>query len=249
MFKLRASYPKSDPANAVIKLILNSAYGKTALRASETTKKMIQLKDLDKYVARNYLAVHKITKLEKFAIVDIDKNTLNHFNRAHCGSLILSMSKRIMNEVMCLAEDKGFKIMYQDTDSMHIFKSEVKPLAEAFEEMYGRKLIGEQLGQFHSDFAKINKKDTWAISSIFLGKKSYVDKLTNEDGEIEYHIRMKGIPSDSIRILGDVEGIYTRLFNGESITFNLTDAKTCFKKEGITGFTTQQKVTRTVQFN
>jgi len=30
------------------------------------------------------------------------------------------MSKRIMNEVMCLAEDLGIEIYYTDTDSMHI---------------------------------------------------------------------------------------------------------------------------------
>ena len=30
------------------------------------------------------------------------------------------MSKRVMNEVMCLAEDNELGIKYQDTDSMHI---------------------------------------------------------------------------------------------------------------------------------
>ena len=35
------------------------------------------------------------------------------------GVSLLSMSKRIMNEIMCLAEDLGIKIYYQDIDSMH----------------------------------------------------------------------------------------------------------------------------------
>jgi hypothetical protein len=38
----------------------------------------------------------------------------------YIGAFILSMSKRIMSEVMCLAEDNGIEIYYQDTDSMHI---------------------------------------------------------------------------------------------------------------------------------
>ena len=38
------------------------------------------------------------------------------------------MSKRIMNEVMCLAEDLGLNIYYQDTDSMHINYEEVEIL-------------------------------------------------------------------------------------------------------------------------
>ena len=42
------------------------------------------------------------------------------------------MSKRIMNEVMTLAEDEGLNIWYQDTDSMHINYEEIELLALAF---------------------------------------------------------------------------------------------------------------------
>ena len=42
------------------------------------------------------------------------------------------MSKRIMNEVMCTAEDIGIDIMYQDTDSMHLYKDDLGPLREEF---------------------------------------------------------------------------------------------------------------------
>ena len=38
----------------------------------------------------------------------------------YIGVMILSISKRIMNEVICTAEDYGIEIYYQDTDSMHI---------------------------------------------------------------------------------------------------------------------------------
>lgn len=34
--------------------------------------------------------------------------------------MILDQSKRLMNEVCCLAEDLGIDIYYTDTDSMHI---------------------------------------------------------------------------------------------------------------------------------
>jgi hypothetical protein len=33
-----------------------------------------------------------------------------------------------MNEVMCLADDNNINIYYQDTDSMHITKSQVDTL-------------------------------------------------------------------------------------------------------------------------
>jgi hypothetical protein len=56
------------------------------------------------------------------------------------------MSKRIMNEVMCLAEDLGIQIYYQDTDSMHIKVDDIARLAEHYVAKYGRELIGKNLG-------------------------------------------------------------------------------------------------------
>ena len=69
----------------------------------------------------------------------------------------VSVSKNIMNEVMCLAEEIGATIHYTDTDSMHIDHEYVEGgndsiLGKAFRERYGRNLIGKQLGQFHTDF-------------------------------------------------------------------------------------------------
>jgi hypothetical protein len=73
------------------------------------------------------------------------------------------MSKRIMNEVTCLAEEvheshlldntaPRCRIHYTDTDSMQIDAEGVQPLARLYESKYGRPLLGKQLGQFHSDF-------------------------------------------------------------------------------------------------
>ena len=100
-----------------------------------------------------------------------------------------------MNEVMCLAEDIGATIDYTDTDSMHIDFDSVERLGAAFKEKYGRELIGKKLGQFHTDFdfecsyhivdGKLlrvgnsieSKGEIHACQSIFLGKKSYIDRL------------------------------------------------------------------------
>lgn len=53
----------------------------------------------------------------------IDDSSFNYI-----GVLILDMSKRIMNEVMCLAEDLKINIYYTDTDSMHIDKKGLEKL-------------------------------------------------------------------------------------------------------------------------
>ena len=62
-----------------------------------------------------------------------------------------------MNEVMCLAEDLNIKIYYQDTDSMHIEKDKLELLNNKFKLIYGRDLIGKNLGQFHNDFDEFDK--------------------------------------------------------------------------------------------
>ncbi|OQS01892.1 hypothetical protein THRCLA_21575 [Thraustotheca clavata] len=66
--------------------------------------------------------------------------------------MVLDMSKHIMNEVMCLAEDIDATIWYHDTDSMHIDRDKLDLLAEEFRVKYRRELVGSGLGQFHSDF-------------------------------------------------------------------------------------------------
>jgi hypothetical protein len=66
------------------------------------------------------------------------------------------MSKRIMNEVMCTAEDLGIRIFYQDTDSMHIDMNRLNDLAIEYKSRFGRELIGKNLGQFHNDFDEVS---------------------------------------------------------------------------------------------
>ena len=61
-----------------------------------------------------------------------------------------------MNEVMCLAEDLGINIYYQDTDSMHIEHDKINLLADAYRKKYHRELIGEDtIGCFHNDFDEL----------------------------------------------------------------------------------------------
>ena len=77
---------------------------------------------------------------------------MSHCNYCHCGVEILSMSTRIMNEVMCSAKDWDLRIFYQDTDSMHMNYDELEILTKEFKATYGRELVGKNMGQFHIDF-------------------------------------------------------------------------------------------------
>ena len=70
----------------------------------------------------------------------------DEWNFNQCGVIILDYSKRIMNEVMCLAEDLKIKMFYQDTDSIHMEDSKVQLLCSEYKKKYGRELIGSALG-------------------------------------------------------------------------------------------------------
>jgi hypothetical protein len=150
------------------------------------------------------------------------------------GVEVLSMSKRIMNEVMCLAEDNDLKIYYQDTDSLHIEKKDIPVLEQKFMEKYNREIEGKDLGQFHIDFELqgAESETIYAEKSIFLGKKCYIDCLVGKDkdgNEIRgNHIRMKGVSTENITYIAEqnkceVYDLYNRMYNGESIEFDLTN--------------------------
>ena len=138
---------------------MNSAYGKSIQRPIDYKLKYIHEGDaLMKYVLKNSNKIIDEYQLEGCNIhaVKTIQQIDSQFNNSLFGIHVLAMSKRIMNEVMCLAFDEGCRIYYQDTDSMHICKSDLSKLESAFKSKYGRELIGTQLGQFHSDFPQIN---------------------------------------------------------------------------------------------
>ena len=225
---------EKNPVEMVYKLIMNSSYGKSIMKPVESESRFFdEEKDFNVYLSRNYNWTTSYVKFGSKTKVNSVKRLDEHFNIAQVGVCILSMSKRIMNEVMCLAEDKGFDIYYQDTDSMHLKDVDIAPLSEAFQMKYGRELIGKNMGQFHSDFDLNGCDNIIAVRSIFLGKKSYIDELqgTNKKGEIVtgYHIRMKGIPSKCLLYASEKNGfknpfeLYQSLYNGRQIEFDLTN--------------------------
>jgi hypothetical protein len=236
LFEARLQKKKEkNPAEMIYKLIMNSGYGKSIMKAVETESKFFDNEDSYKvYVSRNYNSCTTITKFgEKFK-VKIVKPLVDHKNICQVGTMILAWSKRIMNEVMCLAEDTGLDIFYQDTDSLHIKDCDIKVLVDAFKVKYGRELVGKSMGQFHSDFDIKGCNNIIARRSIFLGKKSYIDELEGVDANgnvvVDYHTRMKGIPNSCLEFavkqmgLKNMFELYEKLWNGASIKIDLTNS-------------------------
>ena len=243
LFDQRLNYKKQgNPAQLCFKLIMNAFYGKTI--QNPIIKKYEFLYGEDKafnkflYNTATMISTTKIS--ENIFMLESYNPTFEHYSTPHIGIEILSMSKRIMNEVMCLAEDLDLNMYYQDTDSIHIKEDDIEILKDEYKKIYNRELIGSNMGQFHSDF-DFKSKDILPVSieSYFLGKKCYIDKIEMvNDGvkSYDYHIRMKGIPNSSIKnfqvenltnsknYINPLE-IYEDLYNGDKLRFELVSKK------------------------
>lgn len=239
IFNKRLEYKKQkNSLQELYKLIMNSCYGKTIQKPVKVEHRYIEEENFEKFWYKNYYKIVEYTKINNSSRYDVKiiKQIDNQFNFSLMGVQVLSMSKRIMNEVMCLAYDLGIRIYYQDTDSMHVERDELPRLAEEFRKKYNRELIGKDMGQFHSDFEPINGHDEvpYAIESLFIAKKIYVDKLTDSTKETSYHIRGKGLTQNSIKQItkdeygNDFIKMYEALYNGDELTFDLTAGQPSF---------------------
>ena len=94
------------------------AYGKSIQKPIKTFLQFVKKEEYAWFVKDRYYQIHCDNVLDNGNhLIELTKQKANQFNNVLFGVTVLSMSKRIMNEVMCLAEDLGIQIYYQDTDS------------------------------------------------------------------------------------------------------------------------------------
>lgn len=231
LFNERLKVKELNPVlGNVYKLMLNSAYGKTIMKKSNEKLIIKNEKYFNDYVYNNFNTIKTTQKINDYAYeiksVDFD----NSYNRNHIGAMILSYSKRIMNEIFNICNDNNYIVYYTDTDSIHLDFKDVKSLESKYKEKYHKNLNGKNLEQFHPDF-NLEGADSEIYSTEFLciGKKSYIDKLEciNKDGTIinDYHIRLKGITEDGLnnelKNYGDYMKMYENIADGNTINFLL----------------------------
>jgi hypothetical protein len=268
LLELRKKYKAmNNPLQLILKLIVNSAYGKTIQKEITTDNKYMSYEAAEKYIDKNFNMIKIIEELNnQCKKITVYKNKFGYRSLAHCGGIVLSNSKKIMNEVNDVAFKNDIPIFYVDTDSMHMLEKDVDKLKQSFQDKFDRELVGKNVGQFHCDFsvtldgkAVPGIKDIKSIKSIILGKKCYYDKVrgTIPDGSYIYndHIRMKGISNKAILYkakeeYGDnVENLMMSLYNGDKIGFDLcSDGGVKF--EYIKGGIKSKKIfIREIQFN
>ena len=93
-----------------------------------------------------------------------------------------------------------------------------------------------------------------AVESIFLGKKSYIDRLSDEAGNHAYHIRLKGIPGKCIQYKsnheyrGDAFKLFEELYAGDTVEFDVATGGNCVFKTNKNHSISTGKMTRKVCF-
>lgn len=233
IFNQRLKYKKlGNPIQNVYKLVMNSSYGYSMLKPVETELKIVPKNEKENHMIKYFNYIKQMTPSDdkKTYRVEHYKSIEDHYNNVVCGIQILSMAKRIMNEVMVTAENENIMMYYTDTDSIHIDEDKLPILQKSYEEIYKRPLVGKQLGQFHTDFDLGDCNNVYSEGLIALGKKCYIDMLVGEkpDGTIErgYHVRMKGVSNGAILNCAKeselkLEEIYDGLYDGETYKFDL----------------------------
>ena len=96
-------------------------YGKTIIKPVETdTIVKYNKHDSEKYISLDCTYIDSVIEVNSKFYIKKVKPILSHFNYAHCGVDILSMSNIIMNKVFSCAYDLNIQIYYQDTDIIHL---------------------------------------------------------------------------------------------------------------------------------
>lgn len=218
---------KNPEKNEICKLALSAVYGKTVVKAVDVKT---VVKDNDKssdYITNNFENLITSEQCANQTIFSVLETQIGHSNMAHIGGMILSMARRIMNEVIDVANDIGVYILYQDTDSLHVvdsiseYSNGLSKLCNAYRERYGKELLGNNLGQFGKDLKFPGRTGVHSSQCIFLGKKAYIHRVTDDKGEWFDMPKISGINTHAMSEYPDKWELYERMFNGETIPFNL----------------------------
>jgi len=196
----------------LLKLLLNSIYGKTIQRPYFSSYKVVADDNRPNFIKKNYHKINEIRPCGKFKyIINIDKFDMTH-SYNWMGALILSMSKRMMRELVYLGDEHDISSLYFDTDSVKIPAEHKERLVTLYRERYGKEIIGNDLGQLKFEYD--------SEYSVFNHKKIY---YTREPNGCE-HFCLKGVRQCSIRYKygeNNVQQVYDNLAQGQSLDFCL----------------------------
>ena len=230
-----------------LKLVMNSAYGKTIMKPTLIEKVFAAADKRDdsddsKWKRRLISDFHLIKEFRWIGEHQLELTRFakdETFTLCKYGSMILAASKHLMNQVFDLMSENEMNIYYTDTDSFVMDQKDQKQLAQLFQDKYDRPLIGDSLGQMHSDFTMkldgkaVNPIHIWSSAFFPMSKKLYLHRIHTilPDGKTASSIQFKckgctteGLTYEAAKLGAGDEGfiaLYRKLSQGEEIDIPL----------------------------
>jgi hypothetical protein len=100
----------------VIKKVMNSMFGKTLSKGYKTIKAK-RVGNAEEYAARHMPRLHKVPG---DGTVELERCYDKSFNYCFIGVAILSMARRLMNELFADCDRNGITVLLSNTDSVLI---------------------------------------------------------------------------------------------------------------------------------
>jgi hypothetical protein len=201
LYAERKKHAKGSPLNNIIKLILNSSYGKMAQKP-QLEKKQLIVNNPNKQLSRATL--QDIDRATDFDIIKGKKGphavlitTKDEEARSpylvYLAGFILAAAKEFMARLMRITGITfTHGLYYTDTDCLFA------PIA-ILKELKIRNLIGENLGQLGDELGGDETFPAKIIDACFYGKKGpYGAVYANRDGICHYFVKCKGVPGANI---------------------------------------------------
>lgn len=199
IYDMRLEYKKdNNPLEQVCKLVLNGgSYGKSIVKVARYRTRFFYDEDsFYKYFDKNANMIRNFYTVPGTNYYSVEELNcvFEHRNRAHCGAIILSQSKRIMNRVLYVCSQIPTEPKYTDTDSLILLAGRLQKLVRRYNKRYNRDMIGDGLGQFHDELGPVSR-------GVVIDKKIYCLEYGNK-----YKIACKGIPEDVLLHNASKEG-------------------------------------------
>ena len=221
---------EKNPSQIIYKLIMNAGYGKLLNKArGKKTRLFNNKEDLETFIWKNrnsYIEgkiISENNKEEKTCYkgsISVYSKINNHSNRVHQGSYVLSMSKRIVNEIFVKAQLNDIKIFYQDTDSWTFLAEDRIKFETLFPDLYGKKL-GQAKDEFDGKTAK---------RGIFGAPKTYCFEFEDSNKTTTKGINKEGF-AHTCKLLNKTPIQLFELMKTDIVNFDLTaeGKKYCIK--------------------
>ena len=206
---------KDETEKIIYKLILNSAYGRFALKESEEQTKVctnnqfeivndyrITSNEIDLGDSHKLFILHKSDSDSKIDFKSDDqflyklvnsKINSNALRGIQIASAIAAYSRINLLQTIFNIEDKGYKVYYVDTDSIYTNMPA--------NELRKMNIISNELGDW--------KIENEGLRGIFIQSKFY---LTQKEGEVS-DIKLKSVPKDAVRDLENDENVWEIFLN------------------------------------